>query len=350
MSELDVALELFQRRSPEFGPGLANHGPMACEALQQLGHEALIPGFVERYAPRLPPRPAGTPIPDEERPAARGDPSRLGDWISSWESALEVQPWRALLVEQLPALLPGCFASAGHGLLRVAHAVRALEEAETAPRRAELAHGLGLWSARYQTLPGVPEAGPERLDAERLFARVPVVPPESRRPGLFFDQVLALDQAPGFARAVECLALDGDLLAAASRACAAAARLYLGSPASRVAYAHTVTVPAALRLLAPVLPAATLRAAAGHALQAAAALHAVSCAPQPAPDAERAGARELAGREAEIRYRAACSLDEHAIKLAEACLREDRLAPDPALRLAAADAALHIGEGAQRAC
>ena len=52
---------------------------------------------------------------------------------------------------------------------------------------------------------------------------------------------------------------------------------------------------------------------------------------------------------AEIGYRAACSLDDHAVKLAEACLREDAAAPDPGLRLAAADAALHLG-GPQRSC
>ena len=40
---------------------------------------------------------------------------------------------------------------------------------------------------------------------------------------------------------------------------------------------------------------------------------------------------------------------DHAVKLAEACLREDALSPDPALRLAAADAALHLG-GPQRRC
>ncbi len=64
---------------------------------------------------------------------------------------------------------------------------------------------------------------------------------------------------------------------------------------------------------------------------------------------ERSAAERIAENPAEIRYRAACSLDDHAVKLAEACLREDALSPDPALRLAAADAALHLG-GPQRRC
>ena len=44
----------------------------------------------------------------------------------------------------------------------------------------------------------------------------------------------------------------------------------------------------------------------------------------------------------EVRYRAACSLQEHAIPFAAACLREDAIAPNPRLRLAAADAALRL--------
>ena len=75
----------------------------------------------------------------------------------------------------------------------------------------------------------------------------------------------------------------------------------------------------------------------------------MSLAPRAIDAAERAAAERLAGSRAEIRYRAACSLDDHAVKLAEACLREDAAAPDSGLRLAAADAALHLG-GPQRRC
>ena len=44
----------------------------------------------------------------------------------------------------------------------------------------------------------------------------------------------------------------------------------------------------------------------------------------------------------EIRYHAACSLQEHAIKMVEACWREDQVEEAEVLRLAAADAALMI--------
>ena len=51
----------------------------------------------------------------------------------------------------------------------------------------------------------------------------------------------------------------------------------------------------------------------------------------------------IAGDWAETRYHAACSIEEHAIKMVEACWREDRRRPDPTFARAAADAALKIG-------
>ena len=53
MTDLDEALERLQLGGLDYGPGLANHGPMAAEALVALGHPALITGLVDGYAPRL---------------------------------------------------------------------------------------------------------------------------------------------------------------------------------------------------------------------------------------------------------------------------------------------------------
>ena len=44
----------------------------------------------------------------------------------------------------------------------------------------------------------------------------------------------------------------------------------------------------------------------------------------------------------EIRYHAACSAQEHAIEMAETCLRADRQGPDPIYRIAAADATIRL--------
>ena len=93
MTELDEALERFQRVGPEYAGGLANHGPMAAEALERLGHPALIPAWVERYAPRLPPAATGRVLRPEERPEQLGRFDAWPDWVATFEAELAERPW-----------------------------------------------------------------------------------------------------------------------------------------------------------------------------------------------------------------------------------------------------------------
>lgn len=342
MSDLDEALERFQARGFEYAGGLSNHGPMAVEALVELGHPALIPGFVDVYEPRLPPVEEGTWIAPADRAAARGRAGRLGDWRITFERELEEMHWRDLVRSEVGAMIEGVFAGGTHGLLRVAHALRGLERNDTAVRRRELAFGLAYWAGRYQALPGTPGIHPEPgCGPADVLGRIVPISATDRIPGFFTGAVRALDADVRFADTVGQVDLEAlDLNAFVGEVCRYAARLYLQNPHARVAYLHAVTAPSSLRLLAPYLEPETTRRAAGYALQVAAALHAVSSAESPGePDAE---AERLAEDPAEIRYRAACSFEEHAIKFSEACLRENALCPDPALRIAAADAALHL--------
>jgi hypothetical protein len=169
-----------------------------------------------------------------------------------------------------------------------------------------------------------------------------VAEPEARA-GLFFQVVGRLDTFPAFAEAIEGLALPElpELDAFIGSLCRIGASLYLAHPEFRIAYAHAVTLPSAVRLIAPLISDADACRAAGHAMQSVGALHSIfgRDARPCEPDEEvRGTARDWD----EIRYRAACSIQEHAIKLAEACWREERASADPVFRLAAADAALKI--------
>ena len=107
-----------------------------------------------------------------------------------------------------------------------------------------------------------------------------------------------------------------------------------------------MTLPAALRGLLPYLDAGANRGqAALFVLQAVAALHAVYGDSDGLRETEverDAEVVETAESWDEIRYRAACSIQEHAIKMADACLRSDRSSPDPIFAIAAADAAIRI--------
>jgi len=350
VTDLDQALERFQLADFEYGEGLSNHGPMAAEALVALGHSALVTGLVHSYAARLPDLRRGTPMDEAEQAAALGCRERLPDWLATYEARLEGRKWRDLLREALPRLVPGLAGAATHGLLRTAHAVRALEAEETPARRRELAFGLAYWAGCYEGLPGHPGARPQagRGPAEVLEGIVPL--PLERRGGLLLSGAMRrLVDEPLFVASIESVDLScADPGAFLSALCASAAGLYLENLHARIAYVHAVTGPSALRLVAPYLAEADLRRGLGAALQVAAALHAVSARVPGAPGQEVTienpdmEIEKVSENVDEIRYRAACSLQEHAIKFAEACLREDAIAPDARLRLAAAEAAVRL--------
>jgi len=381
MLELDETLERFHMTQPEYLGGLANHGPMAIEALIQLGHRALTQGFLDLYVPRLPPLTPGRPLEPEEEAQALGDPSRFPDWLATLERELEHRSASDVVQRRSAAWLDGLFASAGHAWIRTAHALRALDREETPARRRELAHALAYWAARHQTLPGSPGEQPVAGQAPAAVLRaVPTLPREQRVAGSFTRAVEPLDGFAPFAAAIGSLDL-GDAASEASGAssparwethlhtlCVMAARLYLESPEQRIAYIHVLTVPSALRLIAPHIEPHTRVHALARVTQAAAALHAIAAPGVAEPSAADPSSRgneaeddaalaaslpsevlELAESRDELRYRAACSLEEHAIKFVEACLREDRIQPNPWLRRAAADAALRLA-GKQSLC
>ncbi|MFO0690712.1 MAG: questin oxidase family protein [Myxococcota bacterium] len=354
MTNYDEALERFHLVDLEYGGGLANHGPMGAQALVDLGHQALIPAVVDRYAPRLPPARPGRVLEPAELAAARGDFARAADLVATFEARLADGDWRKEVAESVPPLLPGLFAAAGHGLLRTVHAMRALEREDTPLRRRELARGLAYWTARDRGLPGVPGLRAGRVTEARstsdgLAAALAHVPRVEVGPGAgetFVEAVARLERFAPFLEVVETAPLPeaGEVDAALAALVVAAARLYLDRPEARIAYAHAITVPAAMRWLARRLPPADARTGAAHAFQAAAALHALYGGTPPATGVDDEVAQTARSWD-EIRYRAACSIEEHAIKVACACWLEARDAPeaaDPVLARAAADAALRI--------
>ena len=105
-----------------------------------------------------------------------------------------------------------------------------------------------------------------------------------------------------------------------------------------------------MRLIAPYLAEQDACLGAAYALQAVGGLHSIygERGTSPEDDAEVIRVSEDWD---EIRYHAACSIQEHSIKMVEACWREDRQRPDPIFRRAAADAALKIeGRGQPALC
>src|SRR5262249_29427893 len=88
---------------------------------------------------------------------------RFADWVAFFRAQMAEAPWRAVFREWIGRLMPATPSAGGHGLLRTAHALRALSDAETPPRVEELGVALAYWAAYYRKFSDTPHLG----DAKR---------------------------------------------------------------------------------------------------------------------------------------------------------------------------------------
>ncbi|MCX2969742.1 MULTISPECIES: questin oxidase family protein [Streptomyces] len=316
---LDEALERLHATGPEFDDWLSNHGPMAAEALVRHGAGRDVHRWLDRYGKRLEdaPRP-GERIADDSWREALGDARRLGDWLAHFDRLLvsaPERPWRAVLAEWWPRLLPGIAGGATHPVIRVGHAVRVLRDGDTgAPRLRELAHGLGYWAARYQPLPGdLALVSSPHPPAEALRA----VPPVADQSGGVGHRLAQLTELPDWAGdgagtggGVEAVpARLADLVDSATRYYAT------HSHGNAVMLVHAATAPNAVLRVLPELPSELWPASLAAAWAASAAVTAAYRPSGPAGAADPGGAAAE-----ELFARAAAHGDEHAIKLADTAL------------------------------
>ncbi|ACZ89370.1 questin oxidase family protein [Streptosporangium roseum] len=333
MEVLDGALERFAGTGPEFGGGLSSHGPMAAEALVGLGRADAVERWVDGYLPRLGPEPERTaPIGDWRE--ALGDFRRVTDWSDYFAHRFEEAPWPDVVSEWWPRLVPGLAAGATHGIIRAAHAVRAVADRPGPVRLAELAHALGYWAARYAELPGTPRTGGNASldDAIRALPLMREIPPG----GLITEQLAGLGAVRSFPEAVGALRPPGDVDAGLGELTRTFSGLFLTHGRRMpIVFLHAVTAPAAVRSVLPLLPGALHRPTYDALWQVAAGIYSAfgtRTTPEPLPYGDPPGPEEVAAR-------AVDNGDEHAIKLAEACLREHARTPDPVYLHAAARAA-----------
>jgi hypothetical protein len=116
---LDESLGRLAATGPEFAGGLANHGPMAAEAMIRLGRPHDVEPWLDRYLRRLeePPR-ATFKITDHSWRDALGDPRRVADWDLYLRDQLAEEPWPRVLARWWPRLTPGLAAAGTHGIIR----------------------------------------------------------------------------------------------------------------------------------------------------------------------------------------------------------------------------------------
>ena len=318
---LDEAYERLHRTGPEFDGYLSNHGPMASEALVQLGLGEHVHRWLHGYTGRLEERPTGSDrITPAELANALGDPRRLGDWLDYFEIQVADHNWRLVLAEGWPRLLPGSLASATHSLIRMGHAVRALNAAQTPPRVAELGQALGYWAARYQPLAGAAHPTGRHTATQALDA-VPRVPDQS---GGVSARVTQLAHTPGWTTATTALRSPSSAeevpLALAALTDAGVTRYLSHGHGSAILLVHAATAPSAAMLVLDVLPKHLWLPTHTALWHVCAAITARFSPAQtwPGPVAKSAESAEAA------RLRALENGDEHIIKFTETALRAER--------------------------
>ncbi|MEU9413218.1 hypothetical protein AB0E08_47065 [Streptomyces sp. NPDC048281] len=285
---MNGALERLRSVGYEHGRSFVNHAPMAAEALAHMGYADEVPGWVEGHLRShtfhdVPERRfALDPADEADWRQALGAFGRVADWTALFERELAEGEWTDVLARWWPRLLPGMSGVLTHGVIRTAHAVRAVVTAgpDNRLRRAELAQGLGYWAARYA------EGG--------------VVVEEAGGDG--GDVVRALDELVAEFSGIY-------------------ATLSLPHPVPLI---HSVTGPAAVRLVVEHLPAEqrwpSYRVARAVSRTMLDWFHAVPRPAAPLPEVPDPAA--LFAEAVQIG-------DEHAIKLAEVAVRHEALAPDP---------------------
>jgi hypothetical protein len=219
-----------------------------------------------------------------------GDYRALPEWIGHFEKVVDTDGWAEVVEVWVPRLMPAMSTALFHGVIRVGHAVRAIQASGpegTSARREELARALGYWAARY-------------------------------RPGQAVTDMAVTDMAVTDMAVTDMANVD-DVHAAVVTAAAEAARYYLASPS--IYFLHGVTGAMAVELLVPHLSGP----AQANALAQLAAEHsALYSGASPVGTVRVAGvARERLATAAEA------SRDPHEVKLVEAGLRGLDLSGDP---------------------
>jgi hypothetical protein len=314
---LDEAYDRLHSTGPEWGGNLANHGPMAAEALARRGRADVIPGWIDAYVGRLDEMPAPSdPVTDGNWRESLGD--RVADWTVYLTRQASEQPWRDVLATWWPRLLPGIAAGATHGVIRTGHAVRTLLAGDESPvARAELAHGLAYWAARSRGVPGVSAPDGTLAPGPALDA----VPHLAEQEGPIRFRITRLADLDGWTRSVTALRpADGpdEVPERLAEVITAATLRYLryghGSP---VLLVHTATAPNAVLHTLPALPRELWLPSLTAAWAASAAITAMYAPTSGQPRSELPSAPQADDPVAEVVDRACAHGDAHAIKFTD---------------------------------
>lgn len=318
----DAALDALRPYGPNLANGYINHAPMVVEVLAAmgLGHAAL--GWLKSQEAQFLPRgEARVPIEAGAWREALGRRERYEDWTEFFAREIETQGWPVMLDRWVARLAKGYASAAVHGLLRTAHAARALARQDSPARRDELARGLAVWAAMYTPLPVSPAGlGFGDLAPDAALAALAPVPARYRVSGGSITRGLDnLAHAKDFTEAVARADLSGDPFRVADVLVSTFADLFLDAARTEygaVVFTHAVTGAAAARTLVALTGPKAQRSVLAGAWQSGCALKTVFYPDPDLPERQPRAVPTPAG----LAAAALTHGDDHAIKLTEACL------------------------------
>ncbi len=304
---------------PSTKEGFFSHAPMVIEALCVLGYGAQVETWLNREPVSLLPRPEKlAKVNVAHWREALGQPGRYQDWSDFFRVQIIENGWQGVLDTWAGHLAPGFSTAACHGVIRTAHAARALGHQKTACRVEELADGLASWAALYRELPveALKPVGDKNVD--EALSDITVLPTQ-QQPGEGFITAgyTALTHATEFSAQVQQVNFSRSVAELTDEIIITFAGLIVEavtSPFTAIVFTHAVTGAAAVRNLYPYIREETARTLAFRAWEAGCALKVAfgnSTSTRPC-DAGSANMASLVAR-------AIRSGDSHAIKLAEAC-------------------------------
>ena len=324
---LDDALERIHLTSSTWRQDLANHAPMAVDALVELGRSEAIPSFLDAYGAHLE---TEEPLPPGllhwtthlgQRTAARALSAHFEAWLAE-------APMQAVLGEALPVLMKGVLGGSLHGLIRVGHAVSSIARRDTPIRRRELARALGYWASEHHPLHGEVGSLPQRDPIVALSNLTPLSV-RLRVDGVITLRAAAAVRSPRFREEIATMDLRAPVEGTFDALLTGAAVWLVEEPSSRFTYLHAITATSALRQLLPSFPdEAGRREALHHHVHALAAIRCMSRVEPQSLDAPAAPIERLVEA-------AVASRDDHQIKLAAAIRREHVRHQDDRLLVAA---------------
>ncbi len=342
---VDEALGLLADAGPEYEAfggriSFANHGPMVVDALVALDRSGAVLAWVERYRPRLAPRPekCATIIASEWRDAL-GDMARVRDWADLFDDELAERPWQQVVNRWVPRLAAG-MPFGVHGAIRTAHGVRSLGRAETPLRVRELAEGLAYWAAQYEELPHKNGGQRNRLPSQVIGELEQLDRVERENALLFTDAMRKLVELPAFASVIGLIDTSDPTSTLSDLALTFSALLIANNATVNPrALSHSLTGGVATELMQPHLTPEVAEAALRYGWQTAAAFFcAIVLEP---PTLDTAPPSETI---TDIIDEALLCPDEHGIKVTETCIRHYRRKPDPVFLAAALSTTRRLNE------